>query len=144
MTTCNIHGTRYNMFYVVPCMLYFKHSMWLIVLQRVTVQFILDVLYFPLWWYSAGALTAMRFCFQLFSDQQTKLAPMLWLKNLFVPMYGQYDWQGRIVSVFIRFANVCIRSLVVIVWAIFYLIGFVLYLLTPLVLIGFLFRSLFA
>ena len=118
--------------------------MWFIVLQRITVQFILDVLYFPLWWYSAGAWTALRFCFQLFSDQQTKLAPMLWLKNLFVPMYGQYDWQGRIVSVFIRFANVCIRSMVVIVWAVFYLIGFVLYLLTPLVLTGFLFRSLFA
>lgn len=117
--------------------------MWIVVLQRIIVQFILDVLYFPLWWYGAGAIIAMRFCIQLFLAQQTKLAPMLWLKNLFVPMYGQYDWQGRIVSVFVRFANVCIRSLIVLVWVMLYLGMYVFYLLIPIFLFGALFRALF-
>ena len=28
----------------------------------------------------------------------------LWLKHFFVPMYGQYDFAGRVVSVFMRLA----------------------------------------
>ncbi|MEN9558024.1 MAG: hypothetical protein RL141_393 [Candidatus Parcubacteria bacterium] len=27
----------------------------------------------------------------------------IWIRNFFVPMYGQYDWAGRLVSVFMRF-----------------------------------------
>lgn len=119
-------------------------SMWIVVLQRITIQFILDFLYFPIWWYSAGSVWALRLCFQLFTVQQTKLSPMLWLKNLFVPMYGQYDWQGRIVSVFIRGANVIVRLFIVLLWAIFFVILFCLYLVFPFLVASFLFRSLFS
>jgi hypothetical protein len=45
-----------------------------------------------------------------------RLAPALWFKNLFVPMYGQHDLQGRFTSFLIRFANGIIRSFLMFLW----------------------------
>lgn len=44
------------------------------------------------------------------------MAPGLWLKNIFVPMYGQRDFQGRVASFFIRFVNVIVRSVSLLMW----------------------------
>lgn len=44
----------------------------------------------------------------------------LWMKNFFAPMYGQYDWTGRIVSVFVRFFVIIGRMIAVDVEAVLY------------------------
>jgi len=41
----------------------------------------------------------------------------LWVRNIFVPMYGQHDVWGRIVSFIIRLANIVVRSMWVSLWA---------------------------
>jgi len=84
--------------------------MWLLVAQRITIEFFLDFLFFPIWWYTYGMKKAFFYCLNLFLNAFDRLAPLLWLKNIFVPMFGQRDWQGRIVSFFMRFINVILRG----------------------------------
>ncbi len=61
------------------------------------------------------------------------MSPGLWLKNIFVPMFGQYDWQGRLVSFFMRLVQVVVRSVALVFWLIACLVLFVLWLALPVV-----------
>lgn len=55
----------------------------------------------------------------------------VWIKNLFVPMYGQYDWQSRIISFIMRFFMIIGRGVTVIVWSLVVVLLFVVYLVLP-------------
>ena len=88
----------------------------LIIFQRLLLEAILDIFYFPIWWYTKGAAHALRWCFNLLKTGNENLAPALWLGNLFVPMFGQFDWQGRIVSFFMRLVQIFARSVALAVW----------------------------
>ena len=90
--------------------------MTIIILQRLLLEAILDIFYFPIWWYTKGAAHALRWCFNLLKTGNANLAPGLWLANLFVPMFGQYDFQGRLVSFFMRLAQIFARSVALFVW----------------------------
>ncbi|KKW41352.1 MAG: hypothetical protein UY92_C0022G0002 [Candidatus Magasanikbacteria bacterium GW2011_GWA2_56_11] len=117
--------------------------MWLLVFQRIVVEFILDILYFPLWWYTGGAKHALLFGVDLIKDGNSHLAPGLWLKNIFVPMFGQYDWQGRLVSFFMRVVNIIGRSIGLLIWFLVVVMIFILWLIFPLVVGYMLVASLF-
>lgn len=93
--------------------------MGIIVLQRLLLDALLDLVYFPVWWFTAGAKHVLLWCIQLVVKGNRTLAPGLWLINIFVPMYGQYDWQGRIVSFFMRLIQVVFRSLALVFWILF-------------------------
>lgn len=82
-----------------------------ILFQKIFVDAMLDVLLFPIWWYSKGLVRLSTFLFRAYQMANIKLAPGLWLKNIFVPMFGQTDLQGRIMSVFMRLVNVFFRAL---------------------------------
>jgi len=105
--------------------------MFLIVLQRLLLDFLWHIIYFPLWWYSKGALTALRWAFDVLKAGNATLAPGLWLKNILVPMYGQNDWQGRLMSFFMRLVNVVIRAGLLGLWMIVSLILFLIWLVLP-------------
>lgn len=101
--------------------------MWILVLQRMILEFVLDILYFPIWWYSRGLFLAFNFCLNWIKDANLILSPALWLKNIFVPMFGQWDWQGRIMSFFMRLANVIIRTIMLWIWILVVLVVFLLW-----------------
>jgi hypothetical protein len=61
----------------------------------------------------------------------------VWLKNIFVPMYGQRDWESRLISVFMRSVQIVFRSLGLFIWSVGILVVCALYLLAPLALIAF-------
>jgi hypothetical protein len=90
--------------------------MWILNLQKLTLQLFLDIIYFPVWWYSFGIVTAFDVLRARIRDGNEQFVPLLWLKNIFVPMYGQYDWQGRLMSVFMRFVNIIGRSIALLIW----------------------------
>jgi len=90
--------------------------MWLLIFQRMVIEFFLDVFYFPVWWYTKGAKRVFFGCVHMVQDANARMAPGLWLKNIFVPMFGQYDWQGRIVSFLVRLANVIVRGIGLFLW----------------------------
>ncbi|TSC84769.1 MAG: Uncharacterized protein G01um101413_153 [Parcubacteria group bacterium Gr01-1014_13] len=88
----------------------------ILVLQRLLLEFVLDIIYFPIWWYTKGAMHAGRWCFNLLAQGNANLAPGLWLANLFVPMYGQFDFQGRIISFLMRSVQIFARTVALLVW----------------------------
>ena len=90
--------------------------MYLIIAQRLLFETLLDIFYFPLWWYSGGLKHAFLWCIDVLKSGNNTLAPGLWLKNIAVPMYGQYDWQGRLISFFMRLVQVIFRGLALMVW----------------------------
>ena len=105
--------------------------MWLLILQRLTLEFFIDFLYAPLWWYTKGLKRAAQFSARLVAAGNAQFAPGIWLLNIFVPMFGQYDWQGRLVSFFVRLVNVIIRSILLIMWVLFSLFVLLLWIFIP-------------
>src|SRR3989339_998407 len=105
--------------------------MWILVAQRILLEFVVDIIYFPIWWFTAGARHALLFCVGLVQEANAMLAPGLWLKNIMVPMFGQWDWQGRIMSFFMRLVNVIIRTILLFLWIILVFILFILWLAVP-------------
>ena len=55
----------------------------------------------------------------------------VWIKNLFKPMFGQQDWQGRIISFFMRLAQIIIRFIIWLFWIIFSVAVFVIWIVVP-------------
>ncbi len=110
--------------------------MWLLIFQRILFDAFVDIFYFPLWWYTGGVLHASKWCFGFFMEGNQTLAPGLWFKNLLVPMYGQYDWQGRIISFIMRFVQFCFRSLALLFWLLVCLFLFTIWLLLPVVVVA--------
>ncbi len=90
--------------------------MYILILQRLFLEAILDIFYFPVWWYTRGAGHAGKWCWEMFKHGNNNLAPGLWLANLFVPMFGQYDFQGRLVSFFMRLVQIIARAFALLVW----------------------------
>lgn len=62
-----------------------------------------SVAWFPIWWYSRGLFHVLEWMRHELSYRVRAYAFRVWIKNFFVPMYGQHDWTGRIISVFMRF-----------------------------------------
>jgi len=90
--------------------------MTILIFQRIILDILWDIVYFPIWWYTRGAKRALLWCLKLFRNGNQILAPGIWLRNIFVPMYGQYDWQGRIVSFFMRLIQIFFRSIALLFW----------------------------
>lgn len=116
--------------------------MHILVLQRLLIEFAFDVAYFPVWWYSAGAKKVLFACGRMIADANRSMAPGMWLKNVFVPMFGQYDLGGRLTSFFIRVVNVIGRSIALFIWILIVFALFLLWLAFPLFVIWMLFEAL--
>ncbi len=101
------------------------------IFTKLIAQFFVDLVYFPVWWYSLGTKRAFLACTGLIGDANGNLAPGLWLKNIFVPMFGQTDWQGRITSFFMRLVNVIGRGFGLLIWTTVVWILFVVWITLP-------------
>ena len=75
-----------------------------------------DIIYFPAWWYARGLFLVIDKSIAFLSYQQNALALFVWAKNIFRPMYGQYDWQGRLISFFMRLVQIIFRGIIMIFW----------------------------
>lgn len=100
-------------------------------LKYVAKDLIGDVLYWPFWWYSKGLLNTIKFSFRSIKNQQEALGVNIWIRNLFTPMYGQYDWEGRLISFAIRFIQIIFRAILLVIWTILSLIPVVIWLVLP-------------
>lgn len=112
--------------------------MFFLIFPKLVAEFFLDLFYFPLWWYTGGIIYILQACGNLISDGNRLMSPGLWIRNLFVPMFGQRDLQGRAVSVLIRFGNFIFRGIGLIVWTGVVIVLGLLWVLLPLV-VGYMF-----
>ncbi|MFH1193527.1 MAG: hypothetical protein V1661_00865 [bacterium] len=101
------------------------------ILKLLFIDTILDVLYFPLWWYSRGAVLAFKWVLKEIGETENFLAVHIWVANLFRPMYGQSDIGGKIISFFMRLFQIIFRSIAFLGFSGFYFALFLVYLLLP-------------
>lgn len=90
--------------------------MFFILFQRVILLFFTELLYFPLWWYTGGVVFVFQLARRLTVLGLEVLSPAVWWRYLFVPMYGEYGWQGRIISFFMRFIQGVFRGALFLLW----------------------------
>jgi hypothetical protein len=100
-------------------------------LGKTFLDILKDVLFFPFWWYSVGLFKFSRQLFIFLGNREKSLAWSVWIKNIFTPMYGLRDWQGIIISFFVRLVQVIFRSIIMIFWLIILLAVLLIYLVFP-------------
>lgn len=102
---------------------------------KILAELLIDVFYFPVWWYSRGLARTARALADFLADRERSLALFVWIKNIFKPMYGQYNWQGHLISFFVRLTQIIVRGAIMIVWLLVAILIFVIWLLLPLLVI---------
>lgn len=90
-----------------------------------------DIIYFPLWWYTAGLIRMMVAVKNFLKNREKSLAFFVWMKNIFRPMFGQYDFQGRMISFFIRLFQIFIRGIAMLFWSLLSVCFFLFWVLLP-------------
>ncbi len=104
-------------------------------LQKILLEIIWDIIYFPIWWYTKGFINNILKAKQFIINKEKSLALIVWIKNILRPMYGQYDWPGIIISFFIRIFQIIVRSIILLIWSVFSLALLLLWLILPLFII---------
>lgn len=94
-----------------------------------------DIAYFPVWWYTLGLMGVVRGAGLMVAGQAKGLAIGVWAANLFTPMYGQYDWEGRLISFFVRVVQIIARSIALAVWVVVAAASIIAWALIPLALL---------
>jgi len=77
---------------------------------------ILDIIYFPIWWYSKGLHYILRWAKNSLANSEQILALKIWLKSMFKPMFQDYSREGRIVSFFMRTIILAFKLIILIFW----------------------------
>lgn len=117
--------------------------MTLVVFQRVLAALAIDAITGPLWWYTGGLVFIGKWWRSRIAHAWQSIGVSVWFTNLFVPMFGQYDWQGRIISFFVRLFQVIVRSVAVVFVVLVYSGTVVLWVVIPPVVLWFFVNTLF-
>ncbi|MDD4901224.1 MAG: hypothetical protein PHS62_03915 [Patescibacteria group bacterium] len=102
---------------------------------KILTELIGGIAYFPVWWYSRGLVNLLLGVKDFLVNKQKALALIVWVKNIFKPMYAQYDWQGILISFFVRAVQIVFRSIIMLFWAILGLAAVIFWLLLPILVI---------
>ena len=94
-----------------------------------------NLLYFPVWWYGQGLKRRWLVVLKGIKAGYRNLALKILLINLFKPMYGEYNWQGRIISFFARLFMLFWRALEMLIWILLLFSLIVIWLLVPILVI---------
>jgi len=86
----------------------------------------------PLWWYTSGLLIILKATGRKIIGLWQGLALDVWLKNIFRPMYGQYDAASRIISFLMRLVQIVFRLIIMLVISAVIIVLPVVYLALPL------------
>ena len=99
---------------------------------KIIISLILEIIYFPIWWYSVGLYRCFKNTVKFLKEREMSLGFFVWAKNIFVPMYGQSDWAGRFISFFVRLVQVIFRGVGLLFWLIISLLVLIFWLTIPL------------
>ncbi len=124
-------------------LLYYSCTMHVLLFQKIVTAVLREAVTGPIWWYTHGLLRMLTWWQERSRLLWHRLSIGLWARNILVPMFGQYDWQGRIISFLIRLAQIIFRSIGYGFAVIFFACGILLWLVAPLVVLYGLFAPLF-
>ena len=112
------------------------------VLRLVLTELFGGIVSLPAWWYTRG-LSIMTAWFRRFvRDASERFSLGVWVKNLFVPMYGDTEWSGRLISFGVRFAMIFVRGAAVALWSSAAFVGLAAYVvILPAAILGLLYHA---
>ncbi len=61
-----------------------------------------SVISFPVWWYTQGIADVARWLGARLAYRLRQASLRLWMSSLLLPMFGQWDWVGRLISIVMR------------------------------------------
>jgi len=99
------------------------------------LEIIWEVIFFPIWWYTQGLKRVILYVWNSLKNSSRSLALPIMFKNLFKPMFGQHDREGRLISFLMRIILTISRVLVFIVLLILNIIILLIWILLPVVVI---------
>lgn len=102
---------------------------------KIIISLFLEIVYFPVWWYSVGFIRFFTNIRLFLRDRERSLGFFVWVKNIFVPMYGQTDFAGRLISFFMRLVQIIARGFVLFLWFVFCLSALAIWLALPVLII---------
>lgn len=94
----------------------FSQNIGFLTIQFIAVDVVGDIVYWPVWWYTRGLKKLILYIYNEVAYFENRIGLKMWLKNLFKPMYGQYDWQGRLISFFMRLVVLVYKLVKFILW----------------------------
>lgn len=98
---------------------------------KILVDLLRDIIYFPFWWYSRGLKQILIKLKNFLVNKERSLALFVWMKNIFRPMYSQYDWAGILISFFVRLFQIVVRGIFMLGWLVLALLALCLWLILP-------------
>lgn len=98
---------------------------------KILAELIKDIIYFPLWWYTQGLVLFSESLIDFLKNKQKSLGLLVWVKNIFKPMYGQQDWQGALISFFMRVIQIIFRGILMLFFAVISIIAFCAWIVLP-------------
>jgi hypothetical protein len=98
---------------------------------KILAELARDIVFFPLWWYSKGLVQLLLKLKVFLKNREKSLALLVWIKNIHKPMYGQYDWQGMLISFFMRLFQIIVRGIAMLFWLAVAFIFFWIWVLLP-------------
>ena len=90
----------------------------------ISLKIVGDLIYFPIWWYSVGLKERFLFFLKQMRNVERRLYLKIWLKNIFVPMYGFNDFLSRVISFFMRTTILIFKTAAFFFWFAFYFLIF--------------------
>lgn len=103
----------------------------IVTIWEVFVKEFILLAYFPIWWITIGVKYASFFFKTNLSKITRRSALLVWIENWFNPMFGQYDFQGRLISFFLRTFQIIFRFLFWSIALVFLLLLCAVWILTP-------------
>lgn len=82
---------------------------------------------FPVWWYTRGLRLFLGSTMVRTMWGYQVSAVGVWMRNLFVPMYGDASVAGRVISFGLRVVMILVRGLGFLFWLVLQVIGVVVY-----------------
>jgi hypothetical protein len=112
-----------------------QHNITVKAIKFIAKDLILDLLLWPLWWYGEGVKNAFQRFVNTLILGNRELSLTIWMKNIFVPMFGDVSFQGRLISFFMRLIQIIGRSIIYLFWFVFSLLVFFLWFVLPIFII---------
>lgn len=103
--------------------------------MKISGELIWEIIFFPVWWYSLGALQTGKTLLDFLKNKERSLALFIWVKNIFTPMYGQDDLAGSLISFFVRVFQIIFRGALMIFWLAVALFLFIAWLALPILIV---------
>ena len=98
-----------------------------------------EILAWPFWWYYYGWSFWMKYWGRWLKKQGHSLALLVWIKNIFVPMYGQRDIWSFIISFVVRLVQIIVRLAIWLICVAVTVIAIILWPLAPLMIFYYLY-----